>query len=319
MSFGYKRNKEAVSGGMEFGRGNYFKFPVGKTLIRILPPFNERGVWYKEVNEYFFDGLPLPSGKQLISPRGLNQEQDDPIYRMGGNLYKKGGPENVNNAKKLRSRQRIYVNAVILSSPKPEDVTGKIVTIPLPVKLAKELRDYDVDEANGWADITDIAKGRNFEITREGTKVDDTKYSLKPSQQTLDISAHLKAQGHDLFSQELPDLDKVYTASSTEELQRVVDLIHETGWLDGNAPQGEAPPTGPAPVNNAFTEFAAPRGDGHVQAAEPSAPALDIGEMIKAMAAANTGGGGNVMDFLSKLGVNPAPASPVESAEGTSE
>lgn len=229
--FGYERNVDNIRTSIdeENNKGNkVFRFKQGKTLIRIMPPFNANGKWHKETQEYFFD-CPDLEKRVYISPRPGGR---DPLYEYGAMMYKKGGPDNIATAKLLRAKKKIYVNAVVLQSPDNAELTDKIVTMQIPITVAKQLLEHDIDEAQGWGNITSPTNGVNVWITREGSTVQDTRYTMMLLPHRTNILTIMKEMGHDLTEQTLPDLDQMFVPNSPEELKEVLEVLKSSGYLD---------------------------------------------------------------------------------------
>lgn len=194
----------------------------GTTHVRILPAYNEKGQFFKEVKEVPWtneDGKYSP----IVSPATNNQPC--PFVEEGTRLYKAGGEENVEKSQAFRPRSQFLFNVVVKSTPDGEvPVEQCVKVLKCGTSVKRQLLDLDSDVAGGWGDITNLEKGIDVRITREGTSRNDTTYTVKglPGGRT-NILEWLEEKG---FSQELRphDLDEFYTPRSYEELVPLVEM-----------------------------------------------------------------------------------------------
>lgn len=217
---GYKRNEDAIKGN---SKSNVYSFKNGKTVLRILPAYSDRGVWFRPISEYFFN-----LGDQkifLTSPKDSGGR--DPIAEHVSKLYKSGDEKLVEQAKKFRARKRFLVNALVLSDPDGTTLKDGVKVVGLPVRAKEELVEYDTDAEEGYADITNIETGRNVTIEKSGEGL-NTRYSVRAQPKESNIIDLAKDQGVDVTSFNLNNLDEFVKPSSFEDLQttltRVIDF-----------------------------------------------------------------------------------------------
>lgn len=215
----YDRNEKAIlNDGNK--KGNFYYFKPGKTVLRILGPYSDKGVWFKPILPYFFK---LGDERvNLLSPR--EQGGKDPIYEHGGRLYKSGDEQLVEKAKQFRPRRKFLVNALILSDPAGTSIKDGIKVVELPAKVKEELVNYDTNVDEGYGDITNLNKGRNITIERTGEGL-MVRYSVRPHVQTTDVMDLAKEHGVDVNSWTLPNLDETAVPATQEELQEVLDRV----------------------------------------------------------------------------------------------
>src|SRR5262245_41925578 len=100
---GFHPNKQIVS-------SVFLYLKTGTTHLRILPAYNEKGMWFREIKEipwYSEDGKFSP----IVSPATNNQRC--PFVEEGKRLYALGGEENIKESKKFRPRSSFLFNAVV--------------------------------------------------------------------------------------------------------------------------------------------------------------------------------------------------------------
>ncbi len=59
-----QKQQQATQNGDE-NRVPTYKISPGKTTLRVLPPYSERGVWFKETLVHFFSGSPWTCPRPL--------------------------------------------------------------------------------------------------------------------------------------------------------------------------------------------------------------------------------------------------------------
>jgi len=179
-----------------------FRPKVGTSQVRILPPHPTSNVWFHKSNEHWVDGHGyVPCGRGFGRPC--------PICEEGEALYSSQIEENVKMAISLRPREQYYYNVIVFTSAdgkvSPKDGVRIMRT---GVKIFKNLRNLDNDEAGGWGDMTNTDTGFNVSIARAGNARENTEYSVTPvpNRQNKSLEVQLAAHGVDLNTLELLNL-----------------------------------------------------------------------------------------------------------------
>lgn len=196
---------------------------TGVTTIRVMPAYSDRGCWYKKINEYYFK----LGDQHMYFPSPRDFGNTDPIWDYCDSVYEEGDPQAIEKVKAWRPRLRYLVNVFILSEPNPVDRNG-LVVLKLPAKVQKELRTYDVDQAAGFGDITNLETGINFNVKKEGTGINTT-YTVTPHRQSTNIKDLLKERNLNLDSMVLHNLDVVYPTKALHELKEILDTLRSEG------------------------------------------------------------------------------------------
>jgi hypothetical protein len=199
-----------------FSKSVEFRPKTGTSQVRVLPPHPTSSVWFHKSNEHWVDGHGyVPCPRQFNKPC--------PICEEGEALYTSGDEDRVKQALDLRPREQYYYNVIVFSSgdgkASPKDGMKILRT---GVKVFKQLRNLDNDEAGGWGDMTNLDNGFNVGIARSGATRTDTEYSITPVQSRgKTLTDMLASHGVDLNSLELFNLsDYVMSLSmSYEELK----------------------------------------------------------------------------------------------------
>lgn len=200
------QNKSNGKSGGEF-RKNFWKPPSGeKSVVRIVPYKHNKDVPFTEL--YFYFGIGKPRMMSLS-----NFDESDPILEFASQLRKSNEPDNVELAKKLYPKMRIFA-PVLVRGEEDKGVRfwefGKMVYT--------ELLGVMMDEDYG--DITDIAAGRDITVevipaAETGKMFDTTTVRVKPVQSPLSKDGSA-AEGY-LDNQK--DIKELFTKFSFDEMK----------------------------------------------------------------------------------------------------
>lgn len=218
MSFKpYERNVAAIEND---GRNSIItSLKNGKTTVRIMPAYSDRGVWFKKVNEYYFN----LGGQHFFFPSPRDFGLPDPIWDYCEQIYESEDQEKIAKIKEWKPMLRYLMNVFILSEPNPIERTN-VVVLKCPSKVQKELKSLDTDSAAGYGDITNLEKGFNVTITREGKGIGTT-YTVTAHRQETNIYNALKDKGLDLNVMTLHNLDEIYPPKSFEEMIQILETL----------------------------------------------------------------------------------------------
>lgn len=212
------RSKDARQVAEQGGVKAFYMQP-GVTNVRVLPPFSEKGVWYREIWEYNV----VVDGQRRVFTAPV--DGPDPIEEKRQALISAGGDINIKAAEGLKASRRYLCNALVwVAPPNTEFTRGQVVVLKVPVTVKRHLLEMDRDVQGGWADITNPQSGVNIKVSRTGKGL-NTEYSVSPMPKRSDLGADLAAVGVDVNSLQLFDLDSLYPAQSYEELKVVASKI----------------------------------------------------------------------------------------------
>lgn len=154
-------------------QSNFWVPKEGKNNIRILPPWSEEGIWYREVPYHYGVG-----GKSVVCPKRLLGK---PCYICDKVAeFRKSSDKGLNEvANDLRPKMRIYYNVVDL-----DDTAKGVQVFGSGVQVFKDLLYYDLDDE--WGNITDVDEGYDIILTREG-KGRNSKYQVKAKKNSSPI------------------------------------------------------------------------------------------------------------------------------------
>ncbi len=195
-------------------KANFWRPPVGeKSQIRIVPYKYNKSFPFSEL--YFYFGIGKPRMIALT-----NFEESDPIMEFASQLRKTGEKDNVELAKKLFPKLRIFAPVVV----RGEEDKG-VRFYEFGKMVYQELLGVMSDEDYG--DITDISKGRDVNVEvipakETGKMFNTTTVRVKPNQTPLSDNAKIVESLLD-DQKDLVSLFKKYTFDEMkDELQ---------GWL----------------------------------------------------------------------------------------
>ena len=215
-----KLNNKGGGGSSDF-KNNFWRPPVGeKSVVRIVPYAHNKDFPFQEL--YFYFGIGKPRMIALS-----NFSESDPILEFATTLKKSGDKENMELAKKLYPKLRIFAPVVVIGE---EDKGVRFYEFGKMVY--QELLGVMADEDYG--DITDIQKGRDVTIevipaAETGKMFNTTTVRVKPNQTPLSDDAKL-AESLLENQKDLVSLFKKYTFEEMKgELQSYLKPAEEDG------------------------------------------------------------------------------------------
>ena len=215
-----KLNNKGGGGSSDF-KNNFWRPPVGeKSVVRIVPYAHNKDFPFSEL--YFYFGIGKPRMIALS-----NFSESDPILEFATTLKKSGDKENMELAKKLYPKLRIFAPVVV----RGEEDKG-VRFYEFGKMVYQELLGVMADEDYG--DITDIQKGRDVTIevipaAETGKMFNTTTVRVKPNQTPLSEKADT-AQSLLDNQKDLVTLFKKYTFEEMKgELQSYLKPAEEDG------------------------------------------------------------------------------------------
>ena len=215
-----KLNNKGGGGSSDF-KNNFWRPPVGeKSVIRIVPYKHNKDFPFSEL--YFYFGIGKPRMIALS-----NFEESDPILEFATQLKKSGDKENMELAKKLWPKFRVFA-PVLVRGEEDKGVRfyefGKMVY--------QELLGVMSDEDYG--DITDILKGRDITVevipaAETGKMFNTTTVRVKPNQTPLVKDAQ---KAGDLLENQ-KDLLSLFKKYSFEEMKDTLQSYLKPSEEDG--------------------------------------------------------------------------------------
>jgi len=183
----------------DLGGENYFKPQSGKNTVRILPPWNDEGVFFYKATLHYNvreEGGPIPCRKMV--------GKECPICKALATVGKK-------LADKAKAKDRYYVNVIDRKAP---DAGVKIwgMTPRNMKKIKSAMEDPD------YGDLTDPEEGRDIIIEVDDSRGGAPQYEIRPRVKTSDV-------GVDDWEEGLHPLDEVVVTEipSSKEYKKIVE------------------------------------------------------------------------------------------------
>ena len=182
----------------DLGGENYFKPQSGKNTVRILPPWNDEGVFFSKATLHYNvrdKGGPVPCRSMIGKECPICQA----IKSVGKDL-----------ADKCKAKDRYYVNVI---DRKNQDSGVKIwgMTPRNMKKIKSAMEDPD------YGDLTDPEEGRDIIIEVDDSKGGAPQYEIRPRVKTSDV-------GVDDWEDNMNDLDEVVgELPSMKEYKKLVE------------------------------------------------------------------------------------------------
>lgn len=276
---GFERNPEALAEEKakvdkttsEFGANADMLYLLpGQTMIRVLPPYNEKGLFFNKVFKH-----RVKTGDDVFT--GLcpekNYGESCALCDKGEELFATKDEAAMELAKELRPRGYYLYNVLCFAGPAnrrgemPEP--GKVYVMESGVMVHRQIIELDQDEATGWADITNIEGGVNLIIKRTGAGL-DTKYDVNVhGGGRTNIVEWLQSSAIDPGSMTLYDLEAVYNRPADEKIQEVASKVRNPVTL-GSSPAPVFQTAAPAPAPPAPQPVMTPAPNDSIGVVSPS-------------------------------------------------
>lgn len=194
----------------------------GITVVRVMPPFSEEGVFFRELWEH---SLKV-NGKftSITCARCAEPEGPCPLCEEGESLKRSGDETSIQLADDLRPKRKYLFNVIVMSDPEGLSPDKGVHVMKCGVKVKKALLDLD-QEPVVCGDITDIENGVNIRIEKRGDML-NTEYSVHPVRDRSNIANELAAKDIDINTFQLHNLFEVLPPKSYEDAKRLVSSIH---------------------------------------------------------------------------------------------
>ena len=190
----------------QLNSGQFWTPKEGMNNVRILPPWNDEGVFYKEVPSHFSVG---PQNKMFVCNAKLGHGSCvvcDTVTK----LLQSSSKDDVKLAEDMRVQLRVLYNIVDLDDP----AIGVQIMSTGP-KIFRDVLSYFADPE--WGDLTDPETGYDISIQRSGTGF-QTQYTVRPKKNPSPIA------DPDWLSQ-LHDLDEFSKPADEEAIANALSGI----------------------------------------------------------------------------------------------
>ena len=169
---------KAVEGMKDVGSGLYWTPPVGRSTVRILPPWKSTGpfagmFYFKAVLHYGFKRDASDERGMRAYPCVAEGQVACPACQFQRALQASSDADGKELIRRLRAITKFYVNVIVRTVDADE---AQVQIWGMGTTIIRQLRGYLEDPDYG--DITDVEAGRDVIVEREGAAL-STKYVLR--------------------------------------------------------------------------------------------------------------------------------------------
>ncbi len=166
------------------GSGHYLKLPVGKTVVRILPPPPGRPSPFVIVHEHFLR-IPGKARPVIFACPKVMKSQYCPVCAWSEKLKLSPNRADQDKARELWPSRRIYMNVIDRGD---EEAGPKVLGVGRTIHEALVASRTAVkDDSVEHSDYTHPREGSDIIINRVGTSFKDTKYTITVSPRTSEL------------------------------------------------------------------------------------------------------------------------------------
>jgi len=210
-----KESKEMASG------GDFWKCPVGKTLLRFLPPKIGWPSPFVLQHQHYFDMPGIEKSINFCCPK-MHDGKACLACKKADAMEASGNARDEKAARKLRPSRRMLANVVI----NPKDEVNKPVIWGFGKTVYDQLKAIRENDEGG-GNFVDPIKGFDIVVQRVGSGKDDTRYTLIPSRSITPIASM------DWIDMQA-DLRKLIRVPTVEQQKRLFDGEDPRDvWSDG--------------------------------------------------------------------------------------
>ena len=163
------------------GRQRAFKFPIGKTKIRILPSWRGDGemqFWHDFGTHFIKDDKGETAAIYVCTDKTYNRDCEI-CKSIGLGIKNAHDDETIELLKEANAGQQYLMNALIRGDENSKEPVLLAVGIGVFSDICDIIEEYD--------DITDLENGIDLTVTREGSGRRDTKYTVIPAAKSAKV------------------------------------------------------------------------------------------------------------------------------------
>lgn len=215
--------QDSNSGGQKI---KWWSLPTGTSIIRILPPWDAKGLVALPVYSHRIEYQPAGSQYKKYSWVCTNSTFGTPCNICEG--LKSLSSQGINTEPYESGNRTFYINALVIQDPNygrdPQNSMAPNTHVLM--RIPKTVYDWVVQMITNpaFGDITDVNTGVNLIISRTGKGL-ETKYQI-----TSDPNGRTAIDTRVLENLELYDISKIFsTGFSDEDIQGLVNYLRVAG------------------------------------------------------------------------------------------
>ncbi|MEO9497646.1 MAG: hypothetical protein ABJG42_24445 [Vibrio splendidus] len=199
------------------GRARPFKFPVGKTKIRILPSWRggEDPLFFHDFGAHYIKNDKGETEAVYVCAEKTHTEECDVCKSIGFGIKNSHDDETIELLKDANSGQQYLMNALIRGDENNKEPVLIAAGIGIFEAICEIIEEYN--------DITDLKSGVDLTISREGTGRNDTKYTVIPAAKSQPVPKEIMAKAI--------NLDEYVAQDSEAGLLKALGAIQKSSGL----------------------------------------------------------------------------------------
>lgn len=202
------------------GRQRPFKFPVGKTKIRVLPSWRDGDMqfWHDFGTHYIKDTKGETAAIYVCTDKTFGRDCEV-CKSIGMGIKNAHDDETIELMKDANAGQQYLMNALIRGDANNKEPVLLAVGINLFSDICDIIEEYD--------DITDLDNGIDLTIVREGSGRNDTKYTVIPAAKSAKVPKEVIGK--------LINLDEYVAQENEAQLSKAIGAVTASAGLIGVA------------------------------------------------------------------------------------
>lgn len=182
-----------------FNSSVFWNPKAGTNKIRILPPWSEEGVFFKEVTFHY--GFTIDGQNRAFPCLRSLGEAKCPACQVVGRYVDEKDPEIKKLVQQMRPKPKWFMNVIDRKAD-----SGEVKIFGATFTVAKPILSYFTDTEEDYGDITDPDEGRDIIVEREGMGF-TTEYSVRPGAKPTPIGLEgWQSKLHDLDTEVIREI-----------------------------------------------------------------------------------------------------------------
>jgi hypothetical protein len=223
----------------QLGATDFLKLEVGRNKLRILPPPVGEDSPFRVVPQH---AVEMPG--QQYPVRFQCPGKGCPACAKSAELSRTGNPKDREKSYQLGIKQRVF--AIVIK--RTEEERGPLVW-EFGKKIHDQLKKLRLNEDAG-GDFCDPYKGFDVIVEREGTKMEDTVYTVFPARNSTPLAADEETMA-EWCGDARPDLNRFTRLMSVEEVQKLLGGDDDEDERPTQRPRSLPPKSAPKKRSNA--------------------------------------------------------------------
>lgn len=276
------------------GRTKTWKPVKGKNKIRVLPSWRggEDMQFFHDFGQHFVKNSKGELEAVYLCTEKTYQRECPVCQSIGQGIKHCHDDDTLKLLKQANSSQRYLMNVLVLSEP---DESKRME--PQVMEVGITVFESICEIIGEYGDITQLKGGVDLVITREGTSVQDTKYTVIPSPKSIEVPASIMAK--------VTNLDEYVAQENDAGRVKAIAAVNSAAGLVGASHAALAAPTKTAELGLTYQAEEAEYEDAPFEADEPTTVVVNEDASINATVTSRptvTVSDDDLDDLLAELG-----------------